>query len=89
MLESLGEDVSQWLVCSLEAYYLICVHMIHCKLSVEIGAFYVVLTVREDKWREVLEIFNEPIRAHRAGARCSQSCKNKMCGKSVLSVLTD
>lgn len=38
-----------------------CVHMkIHRKRSVETEAFYVVLAVREDKRREVLEIFNKP-----------------------------
>lgn len=34
--------------------------MIHCKLSVEIEAFYVVLAVREDKRREVLGEFIKP-----------------------------
>ena len=65
MLEYLRKDVQEWLNRSLEAYYPVlfidCVHIkIHRKRSVDTEAFYVLLAVKEDKTREVIDIYNKP-----------------------------
>lgn len=46
---------------------------IHRKRSVDTEAFYVLLAVKEDKTREVIDIYNKPTRVLTAGARCSMT----------------
>lgn len=65
MIEYLRRDVEEWLSRSLETYYPVvfvdAIHIkIHCKRTVETGAFYVLLGIKEDKTREVLGIYNNP-----------------------------
>lgn len=66
MLDYLRKNVTDWLERSLESYYpmvsIDCIHIkVHCKCSVDMEVFYVVLAVKEDKTREVLSIFNKSI----------------------------
>ena len=66
MVESVRDQVGQWLGRSLDGYYPIvfvdCVHIkIHRSRSVSTEAFYVALAVTEDGTREVLGIFNMPV----------------------------
>ena len=66
MVESVRDQVGQWLGRGLDEYYPIvfvdCVHIkIHRSKSVSTEAFYVALAVTEDGTREVLGIFNMPV----------------------------
>ena len=66
MVDSVRDQVNEWLERGLEKYYPIlfvdCVHIkIHRKRSVASEAFYVALAVTEEGTREVLGIFNMPI----------------------------
>ena len=66
MVDSIRDQVNEWLERGLEKYYPIlfvdCVHIkIHRKRSVASEAFYVALAVTEEGTREVLGIFNMPI----------------------------
>ena len=66
MVDSVRDQVNEWLERGLEKYYPIlfvdCVHIkIHRKRSVASEAFYVALAVTEEGTREVLGVFNMPI----------------------------
>lgn len=86
MLDYLREDVSQWLSRSLESYYPIvfidCVHIkIHRKRSVDTEAFYVILSVKEDKTREVLGIYNKPTESATGWGEMLQDLYERGVGK--------
>lgn len=62
---------------------------IHLKRSVETEAFFVVLTVRENKQRKVLGIFNKPTERVLGWGEILAKLPDGACGRSALSVLTD